>query len=98
MTLKHTLLAIFLVIPTAFLVAFMVANSQMVMLTLDPFRISSESFTYRAPFFIWLLIFFALGVLLGTFINWLAYHKCKKALKQSKAELEKLKMSIANIV
>ncbi|MBX4335284.1 lipopolysaccharide assembly protein LapA domain-containing protein [Bartonella raoultii] len=97
MALKRILFAIILVFPTAFLIAFIIANRQMVTLTLDPFQTKSEHFTYQAPFFIWLFIFLGLGILLGSVIHWLTYHKCKKALKKSKAELEKLKMSIANM-
>lgn len=98
MTIKRILFAIILLIPTALLLAFIVANRQMVTLTLDPFQTNSENFTYHAPFFIWLFIFFGLGILLGSLINWFAYHKCKKALKKNKAELEKLKRSITNMV
>ncbi|WP_019219246.1 lipopolysaccharide assembly protein LapA domain-containing protein [Bartonella florencae] len=98
MTFKHILFAIILVIPTAFLVAFILANRQMVTLTLDPFQTNSENFTYHAPFFIWLFIFFGLGILLGGLNNWFTYHKCKKKLKKSKAEIEKLKKSITDIV
>ncbi|WP_455481990.1 LapA family protein [Bartonella sp. B35(2025)] len=97
MTTKRILLAIILIPPTVLLVAFILANRQMVTLTLDPFQTSFESFTYKAPLFIWLFIFFGLGVLLGSIINWFAYHRCKKKLKESRAELEKLKMSITNI-
>ncbi len=98
MTIKRILLAIIVVILTAFLLAIIVANRQMVTLTLDPFQISSGNFTYHAPFFIWFFVFFGLGILLGSLINWFAYHKCKKALKKSKAELEKLKTSITDMV
>ncbi|WP_336293755.1 lipopolysaccharide assembly protein LapA domain-containing protein [Bartonella sp. CB169] len=97
MTIKHFLLTIILAIPTFFLVAFIVANRQMVTLTLDPFQISSENFTYQAPLFIWLFIFFGLGIFFGGLIYWPAYYKCKKALKKSKAEFEKLKTSITDI-
>ncbi|WP_336287615.1 MULTISPECIES: LapA family protein [unclassified Bartonella] len=98
MTTKRILLAIILVPPTVLLIAFIIANRQMVTLTLDPFRTNSESFTYQAPLFIWLFIFFGLGILLGSIINWFACHKCRKALKESKAELEKLKISIADMI
>ncbi|WP_208433686.1 lipopolysaccharide assembly protein LapA domain-containing protein [Bartonella taylorii] len=98
MTIKRIFLAIIVVILTAFLLAVIVANRQMVTLTLDPFQISSGNFTYHAPFFIWFFVFFSLGILLGVLINWFAYHKCKKALRKSKAELEKLKMSVTDII
>ncbi|WP_019220941.1 LapA family protein [Bartonella senegalensis] len=98
MTTKRTVLAIILVPITALLIAFIIANRQIVTLTLDPFRINSENFTYQAPLFIWLFIFFGLGILLSSIMHWFTCHKYKKALKESKAELEKLKMSITNIV
>ncbi|MCZ2157801.1 lipopolysaccharide assembly protein LapA domain-containing protein [Bartonella sp. 220] len=98
MIIKRILSVASLVVFTVFLVAFILVNRQIVALTLVPFRINSESFIYHAPFFIWLFFFFGLGILLGILINWFAYHKCKKALKKSSAELEKLKTSITNIV
>lgn len=98
MIIKRVFLVIIAAILTVFLVAFIVANHQMVTLTLDPFQTNSKKFTYNAPFFIWLFIFFSLGILLGNLINRFAYHKCKKALKKSNEELEKLKISIANMV
>ncbi|MBB4075894.1 putative integral membrane protein [Bartonella fuyuanensis] len=98
MIIKRILLTMICVILTVFLIGFIVANRQVVTLTLDPFRENSESFTYQAPLFIWLFIFFGFGILLGSLIKWLSYLKCKKALKKSNAELEKLKISITNIV
>ncbi|GAA5096591.1 lipopolysaccharide assembly protein LapA domain-containing protein [Bartonella acomydis] len=98
MTFKRIFFAIILAIPTAILVAFIVANRQTVTLTLDLFQTNSENFTYHAPLFIWLFIFWGIGILLGGLSNWFAYHKCKKALKKSKAEFEKLKKSITDMV
>ncbi|WP_332065243.1 LapA family protein [Bartonella sp. CB189] len=94
---KRILLAIILVPLAILLIAFIMANRQMVILTINPFRINSENFTYQAPLFIWLFVFFSLGVLLSGIISWFTCMKCKKALKESKAELEKLKKSISNI-
>ncbi|WP_354188683.1 LapA family protein [Bartonella silvatica] len=98
MIIKRVFLTIVLMFFTVFLIAFVMANDQMVTLILDPFRISSARFTYRAPLFIWLFIFLGIGILLGRLINWLAYYDCKKELKKNKAELEKLKTSIADMV
>ncbi|WP_273757495.1 LapA family protein [Bartonella sp. AU55XJBT] len=98
MIIKRILLTSIGVIITAFLIVFIVANRQIVPLTLDPFRENSENFTYHAPLFIWLFIFFGFGILLGNLIRWFSYHKCKKALKKSQAEIEKLKTSITNLV
>lgn len=98
MTTKRIILAIVLVTITVLLIAFIIANRQIVTLTLDPFRINSENFTYQAPLFIWLFIFFGIGILLSSIIHWFTCRKYKKALKESKAELEKLKISIADMV
>ncbi|WP_455477052.1 LapA family protein [Bartonella sp. B41] len=97
MTIKRILLAIILVPPIVLLIALIVANRQAVTLTLDPFQVKSEQFTYQAPFFIWLFVFFGLGVLLSSIINWFSHRKCKKALRESKAKLEKLKTSTADV-
>ncbi|WP_375636397.1 LapA family protein [Bartonella sp. AP152HLJHH] len=98
MIIKRILLTSIGVILAAVLIVFIVANRQMVPLTLDPFRANPESFTYHAPLFIWLFIFFVFGILLGNLIGWFSYHKYKKALKKSEAEIEKLKTSITNLV
>lgn len=97
MTFKRIFWTIVLLFPTAFLIAFIIANRQMVTLTLDPFQTKLEHFSYQAPLFVWLFIFLGLGILLGSLINWFSYHKCQKALKKNKAELEKLKMSITDM-
>ncbi|OPB32392.1 LapA family protein [Bartonella sp. AR 15-3] len=96
MIIKRFLFAVILVPITAFLISFIVANRQIVILTLYPFQNNSEYFTYQAPLFVWLFIFFCFGILLSSIINWFAQHKNRKALKESKTEIEKLKISIAN--
>ncbi|MCL6229055.1 LapA family protein [Bartonella bilalgolemii] len=96
MIIKRFLLAVILVPITAFLIGFIVANRQTVTLTLYPFQNNSEYFTYQAPLFVWLFIFFCFGILLSSITNWFAQHKNRKALKESKTEIEKLKISIAN--
>ncbi|WP_455476084.1 DUF1049 domain-containing protein [Bartonella sp. B17] len=98
MTIKHVLLTIIFVPLTFFLIALIIANRQMVVLTLNPLQTNPESLTYQAPLFIWLFIFFCFGVLFSNVINRFKHHKCIKALKESEAELEKLKASIANII
>ncbi|AQX19046.1 MULTISPECIES: LapA family protein [Bartonella] len=96
MIIKRFLLAVILAPITAFLIGFIVANRQVVILTLNPFQNNSEHFTYQAPLFVWLFTFFCFGLLLSSIINWFAQYKNRKALKESKAQIEKLKISIAN--
>ncbi|EKS42933.1 hypothetical protein BbINS_06496 [Bartonella bacilliformis INS] len=82
MTPKNILLTIILIPLTVFLVAFIVANRQIVTLTLNPFWSSSQSFTYQAPFFVWLFIFFGLGIVLNSSINWFTRCQYRKDLKK----------------
>ncbi|WP_041583134.1 LapA family protein [Bartonella australis] len=96
MVVRRIFSVVVLALLTIFLVALIIANRQMVTLTLDPFQINPENFTYRAPFFIWIFVFFSLGVLLSSMMSWFAQRRYRRALKESKAELEKLKMSINN--
>lgn len=96
MTTKRILLAIILVPLTIFLIAFTLANRQLVTLTIDPFQTNYEHLTYQAPLFVWLFIFLGLGVLLSSIIHWLTQYQYRKNLKKHKAELEQLKMLIAN--
>ncbi|MCZ2327941.1 LapA family protein [Bartonella sp. F02] len=90
---KQIFLIIILVPLTILLIAFIVANRQMVTLVLNPFQNNSESLSFRAPLFVWLFTFFSLGVLFSSIINWFTQHHYRKALKESKNEIEKLKMS-----
>ncbi|ALE03275.1 LapA family protein [Bartonella ancashensis] len=91
MTSKRILLTIILAPFTAFVIAFAVDNRQMVTLTFNPFKINLEDSIYQAPLFVWLFIFFGLGLLIGSSICWFTQHRYRKALKKSKNELEKLK-------
>lgn len=77
MTTKNILLAIILVPLTVLLIAFIVANRQTVTLTLDPF--SSDNLTFQAPLFVWLFVFFTLGILLGGIVGYLSRCQHRKA-------------------
>ncbi|WP_455474156.1 lipopolysaccharide assembly protein LapA domain-containing protein [Bartonella sp. B30(2025)] len=98
MKIRRIFLAIMCIPLIFFLTVFVIANRKMVVLTFNPFQTNPESFTYQAPLFIWLFIFFGLGALLSNILNKYEYRKCKKALKKSKDELEKLKASLANMI
>ncbi|MHC5306227.1 lipopolysaccharide assembly protein LapA domain-containing protein [Bartonella sp. LJL80] len=89
-------ISLIILIPIAIvLIAFIVANRESVALTLNPFQPGAEGLTYHAPFFVWLFVFLALGILIGGATMWLTQHRFRKALKDTQTELQGLKMDMA---
>jgi uncharacterized integral membrane protein len=72
------------------LVALAVANRGAVAFTIDAFNPGSASLTWQVPLFALLFIALAAGLLLGSFVTWLAQGRHRRAARQSKAEAERL--------
>lgn len=95
MTAKRLVALIVLIPVGVILIAFIIANRETVALSLDPFQSGSESFTYHAPFFVWLFLFLAIGIIIGGISVWFSQHRFRKALKDTQTELQGLKMDIS---
>ncbi|EJF91041.1 lipopolysaccharide assembly protein LapA domain-containing protein [Bartonella tamiae] len=90
------IIALIILIPIAvILIAFIVANRQIVALTFNPFQPGSEGLTFYAPLFVWLFSFFIIGILIGGLTVWFTQHRFRKALKDTQTELQGLKLDIA---
>lgn len=94
MTIKRIIGFVILVPVAIVLVAFLVANRAIVTLTLNPFNGGDSSLTYRAPFFVWLFLFLAIGIILSGIFGWLNQRKYRKALREAQAELDRLKANL----
>jgi len=78
MTLKR-LVALIVLIPVALLlIAFIVANREMMVLEFNPFANQSTSWQLRAPAFLFLFAFLGAGVVLGSITTWINQHKYRK--------------------
>ncbi|WP_297322678.1 LapA family protein [uncultured Bartonella sp.] len=95
MTLKQIVSLIVLIPVGVILICFIIANRASVMLSLDPFDNGAGNLTYHAPLFVWLFLFLAIGIIIGGLTVWLTQHRFRKALKDTQAELQGLKLNAA---
>ncbi|RCL03067.1 MAG: hypothetical protein JSC189_000478 [Candidatus Tokpelaia sp. JSC189] len=77
MTIKRIFAFIILVPIAGLLIAFIVANRVLVRLAFNPFNPNDSAFT--APFFVWLFIFLAIGIGIGSITTWFSQYKHRKA-------------------
>jgi len=88
MTLKR-LVALVVLIPVALLlIAFIIANREMMVLEFNPFAGDTSNWQVRAPVFLFLFIFLGIGVVLGSVATWIGQHKYRKAARRQKNESE----------
>lgn len=86
------ILSWFLWLPVAVLIiAFVVANRQMVALSLDPFGDATSPLAMPLP--LWAVFIFGLfvGIIVGWSLSWLKQSRHRKAARRANAELEKLR-------
>ncbi|MBB3592743.1 putative integral membrane protein [Rhizobium sp. BK529] len=60
------------------LIIFCVANRQSVTLAFNPFRPEDQVLSFAAPFFVFLLIAFIIGMLVGSAVTWFNQGKHRK--------------------
>lgn len=86
------IIAVIVLVPVAVIVvAFSVANRHPVGLTLDPFHPGNPALSYSAPFFAWLFIAFALGLIVGGLATWFGQGKHRKLSRQRGQEADRLR-------
>jgi len=88
MTIKRVISFIILVPVAVVLIAFIVANRTWVRLALNPFAPDESSLSFTAPFFVWLFVFLAIGILIGSITTWFSQHKHRKAMRELQTELQ----------
>lgn len=78
---------LFVVLPAAIvLIAFSLANRHDVRLSLDPFSSTDPFLAIDAPFFLFLLGSFLVGLLLGGFVTWLKQSQWRRAARENLKE------------
>lgn len=88
MSIKKIIALILLVPAGIVMIAFIVANRTLVRLVLNPFNAADSNLSFTAPFFVWLFLFLAIGILVGGATTWFTQHKHRKAARDYQAELK----------
>jgi uncharacterized integral membrane protein len=80
------------------LLAFAFANRQAVSVSIDPFGSDdSAAFAVTAPLFLVLLLTLIVGVLVGGAAVWLSQGRFRRAARQSRAEVDRLRDRAASV-
>ena len=81
------LILVLLVIPLGLvLIALAVVNRRPAELILDPFGSGTQGLMVEAPFFLFLLCAFALGLLIGGFASWLNQGRWRRTAREEARE------------
>ncbi len=91
---KTALKAIVLVPIVVIAVIFAVANREIVTISFDPFNSENPAFALSAPLFLTIVLMVMLGVLIGGIATWLTQGSTRSALRQAKAETERLRRDL----
>jgi uncharacterized integral membrane protein len=76
------------------LIAFAVANRQIVTISFDPFDATRPAFALTAPLFILIFVLVGLGVLIGGAAAWFKQHKWRARARLAEAEARELRLRI----
>jgi len=82
MKLKRIIAAAIIVPLAVLLVAFIIANREMMSVRLNPFVDDGQGFEARAPAFVFLFVFLGLGVVVGSIATWIGQHKYRKKARR----------------
>ena len=89
---KNFLKALVLIPIAIVLVAFAIANRRDIAVSLDPFANGDASaLSVTAPLFVLLLLALFIGVLVGGASTWLTQGRHRKAARQARGEVERLR-------
>lgn len=80
------------------LLLFAFANRQIVSVSFDPFASGeAPAFALAAPLFVVLMLTLILGVIVGGAAVWLNQSRFRRAARQSRAEIERLRAQSASV-
>ena len=88
--LRKIVTAVVVVPLVVIIVAFAVANRQVVTVSFDPLSTTAPAYAVTLPLFIILFVVLILGVLVGGFAAWLRQGKWRRAARQFDNELRSL--------
>lgn len=73
------------------IVAFALANRQVVAVSFDPFDTVNSAFVIRMPLFLTIFVLVGLGVLIGGVAAWIRQYKWRARARRAEAELRELR-------
>lgn len=76
------------------LIAFAVANRQIVLVSLDPFDEVNPAFSIRLPLFALILILIVAAVIVGGIAAWLRQSKWRRAARLAQAQVRELRAQV----
>jgi uncharacterized integral membrane protein len=91
---KNALKALVLVPLGILAILFAVANREIVTISFDPFNADAPAFALSAPLFLAIILMLMLGVLIGGVAVWLGQNYVRTALRQSRAEADRLRREL----
>jgi uncharacterized membrane protein YidH (DUF202 family) len=86
------LVAALILIPLGIvIVAFAVANREIITVAFDPFDTANPAFALKAPLYALIFVLVGLGVLVGGIAAWLKQHKWRARARRAEAEARDLR-------
>jgi len=79
------------------IVAFAVANRQMVTVSFDPFSSTAPAYAATVPLFVLIFIVLILGVIVGGFAAWLGQAKWRRGHRRLRDEVHQLRSEVDTI-
>jgi uncharacterized integral membrane protein len=92
-TFRKIIAAIILVPLAVIIIAFAVANRQIVTVSLDPFSAEHPAASLTLPLFALVIVLLVLGVLIGGIAAWLRQSKWRRTARRLEREIAALKRS-----
>jgi uncharacterized integral membrane protein len=91
---RKIIAAIILVPLAVFIIAFFVANRQIVTVSLDPFSAEHPAASLTLPLFALVIVLLVLGVLIGGIAAWLRQSKWRRTARRLEREIADLHLEI----
>jgi len=89
------LIAVVILIPLALvIVAFAVANREIIAISFDPFDSAQPAYALKMPLFVLIFVLVGIGVLVGGIAAWLKQHKWRVRARRAEAEARDLRTRI----
>lgn len=88
---RKFLIAVVLIPLVIVIVAFALANRQIVTVSFDPFDTVNSVFVVRMPLFLTVFVLVGLGVLIGGVAAWIRQYKWRARARRAEAELRELR-------
>ncbi len=96
-TLRRVLAAIILVPLAVVIIAFAVANRQIVTVSLDPFSSTAPAASVTLPLFALIIVLLIVGVVVGGIAAWLRQSKWRRTARRLEREVDELRSEVDSL-